>query len=224
MCTGTLNGSSDGEWIPANSLSWSDGAAYAAWAGLRPFTELEYEKAARGPSNVDQGIPNEFSWGSSEITQVRRMRNGGQNLEESIDRGNGLCNFGGIIKGPIREAGCIPSSTTERLQKGASYWGIMSLSGNVDKPVVTIGNKKGREFKGSHGTGVLSTDGNATNKDWPGYVIDAGEVFVADGSGFRGGDWNGTPPYSISERWGAAFGTEAKGDVTYGARFARTAP
>jgi len=30
-------------------LSWADGAAFAAWAALRPMTELEYEKATRGP-------------------------------------------------------------------------------------------------------------------------------------------------------------------------------
>jgi hypothetical protein len=30
-------------------VSWADGAAFAAWAGLRPMTELEYEKACRGP-------------------------------------------------------------------------------------------------------------------------------------------------------------------------------
>jgi hypothetical protein len=30
-------------------LSWADGAAFAAWAGLRPMTELEYEKTSRGP-------------------------------------------------------------------------------------------------------------------------------------------------------------------------------
>jgi hypothetical protein len=34
-----------------NGLSWSDGAAFAAWAGLRPMTELEYEKAIRGPQD-----------------------------------------------------------------------------------------------------------------------------------------------------------------------------
>ena len=28
-------------------LSWADGMAFAAWAGLRPMTELEYEKAGR---------------------------------------------------------------------------------------------------------------------------------------------------------------------------------
>jgi len=30
-------------------LSWADGAEFGAWAGLRPITELEYEKASRGP-------------------------------------------------------------------------------------------------------------------------------------------------------------------------------
>jgi len=33
----------------AHGLSWADGAAFAAWAGLRPITELEVEKAVRGP-------------------------------------------------------------------------------------------------------------------------------------------------------------------------------
>ncbi len=35
----------------ALALSWADGAAFAAWAGLRPMTELELEKAVRGPRN-----------------------------------------------------------------------------------------------------------------------------------------------------------------------------
>jgi formylglycine-generating enzyme required for sulfatase activity len=30
-------------------LSWADGAGFAAWAALRPMTELEYEKVTRGP-------------------------------------------------------------------------------------------------------------------------------------------------------------------------------
>jgi len=33
----------------ARGLSWADCAAWAAWAGLRPVTELEWEKAIRGP-------------------------------------------------------------------------------------------------------------------------------------------------------------------------------
>ena len=45
------DGGSDGTYRAAAPdarcpwLSWADGAAFAAWAGLRPMTELEYEKA-----------------------------------------------------------------------------------------------------------------------------------------------------------------------------------
>jgi hypothetical protein len=34
-------------------LSWADGAAFAAWAGLRPMTELEYEKAVKSGSDIE---------------------------------------------------------------------------------------------------------------------------------------------------------------------------
>jgi hypothetical protein len=40
----------------AQGLSWADGAAFAAWAGLRPMTELELEKALRGPR---EPVPDE---------------------------------------------------------------------------------------------------------------------------------------------------------------------
>ena len=35
---------------PASFITWADGIAWAAWAGLRPMTELEFEKIARGPN------------------------------------------------------------------------------------------------------------------------------------------------------------------------------
>ncbi|MDI9573694.1 MAG: SUMF1/EgtB/PvdO family nonheme iron enzyme, partial [Bacteroidota bacterium] len=35
-------------YVACNFLSWMDGAAYSDWAGLRPMTELEFEKACRG--------------------------------------------------------------------------------------------------------------------------------------------------------------------------------
>jgi formylglycine-generating enzyme required for sulfatase activity len=40
---------------PANQMSWDDGTTFADWAGLRPMTELEFTKAARGP--VDGWVP-----------------------------------------------------------------------------------------------------------------------------------------------------------------------
>ncbi len=51
-------------------LNWEGGATFAAWAGLRPFTELEFEKYMRGPR---QPVPDEAHhsyWG----LQTRRIR------------------------------------------------------------------------------------------------------------------------------------------------------
>ena len=48
-----------------HGLSWADGAAWAAWAGLRPMTELELGKAVRGPR---EPVPDETGpsyWGLS---------------------------------------------------------------------------------------------------------------------------------------------------------------
>jgi len=45
-----------------NFLSWADGIAYTDWAGLRPFTETEFEKACRGQL---MPVLNEFAWGTA---------------------------------------------------------------------------------------------------------------------------------------------------------------
>jgi len=56
-------------------LSWADGAAYAAWAGLRPMTELEYEKAIRGPQDPDPRYDASPSyWGVADVNQGEMER------------------------------------------------------------------------------------------------------------------------------------------------------
>ncbi|MBM4037001.1 MAG: hypothetical protein FJ290_00685 [Planctomycetes bacterium] len=47
----------------ARGLSWADGAAWAAWAGLRPMTELEWEKAIRGPREPKPDEVGPSYWG-----------------------------------------------------------------------------------------------------------------------------------------------------------------
>jgi formylglycine-generating enzyme required for sulfatase activity len=220
---GTVNGSNDGEWIAMNYLSWMDGAAYAAWAGLRPYTELEFEKASRGPSSVDTGVNGEYAWGSATILQATSINNSGQNSEVAGQTGSGLCVYGsaGSVQGPMR-CGMAAANSTTRAQAGASYWGILDLSGNVWKRPVTVGNSTGRTFTGTNGTGLLASDGNATNSDWPGYS--AGEVSGATGCCFRGGAWiSGFTLERVSDRDNAAYVDTNRGS-SYGARFARTSP
>jgi formylglycine-generating enzyme required for sulfatase activity len=218
---GTVNGSNDGEWIAMNYLSWMDGAAYAAWAGLRPYTELEFEKAARGPSSVDTGVNGEYAWGTATYTAATGTNGGGTNVETPSNAGANVALGNSGTGGPMR-VGSFAASSTTRVQAGASYWGIMDLSGNVWKRPVTVGNTTGRAFTGTNGTGLLASDGNATNSDWPGYS--AGEVSGATGCGFRGGTWIlGSTYERVSDRFNAALVNTSRGN-TYGARFARTSP
>ncbi|MEO1653928.1 MAG: SUMF1/EgtB/PvdO family nonheme iron enzyme, partial [Bacteroidota bacterium] len=55
---------------PCNFISWSDGLAYSDWAGLRPMTELEFEKACRGSQAA---IYREYVWGVNEINNKENM-------------------------------------------------------------------------------------------------------------------------------------------------------
>jgi formylglycine-generating enzyme required for sulfatase activity len=172
-------------YVANNYMSWMDGAAYMDWSGLRPMTELEYEKAARGPLTPEA---NEYAWGWTNITRATGLSNAGQSNELPTPFGANA-NFsssGNPINGPVR-VGSFAHGSTTRVQSGAGYWGIMELSGNLWERTVTVGNDSGRAFSGLHGDGLISTDGNANTANWPGLVD--GEVIDGTGSGIRGGNW-----------------------------------
>ncbi|MEG1763170.1 MAG: SUMF1/EgtB/PvdO family nonheme iron enzyme, partial [Bacteroidales bacterium] len=52
--------------VAMNYLNWTDIAAYLCWAGLRPLTELEYEKACRGATKA---LLKEFAWGTKSMVK-----------------------------------------------------------------------------------------------------------------------------------------------------------
>jgi formylglycine-generating enzyme required for sulfatase activity len=175
---GVLNESNDGQNIACNYLSWADGCAYADWCGLRPMTELEFEKACRG---TKAAVANEYAWGSTTITQATGIINSGTaNETPSNSAANCVYNFNENVEGPMR-AGCMTSGT--RQSTGATYYGIMEMSGNLWERAVTVGNSTGRSFTGTNGNGTIDASGNANVTNWPGTD--------AVGSGFRGGNWIG---------------------------------
>jgi formylglycine-generating enzyme required for sulfatase activity len=173
-----------------NYLSWADGAAFSDWAGLRPMTELEYEKAARG--SVTAPVADEFVWGSTSATAASSISGLETAGSETVSGGNAAYNHTALSggdggQGPLR-AGIFATQSSTRQVAGAGYYGAMELSGNLAERVVSVGNSLGRAFVGSQGDGVLSAAGNANNSDWPGYA--GGEILGADGSGIRGGSWS----------------------------------
>lgn len=196
---------------PVSYISWPDLLAYADWAGLRPITEMEFEKAARGKDVAP--VANEYAWGTAAYDTAQSGEIYPSNMDEDgteqIFDGNANINrnslgwssgdgrSGGIAEGqpgPLR-VGIFAESSTGRVTSGAGYYGNMELSGNLSEMVVTVGNAQGRQFLGSHGDGILTTvsgyEGNATNLDWPG--INAGDpargITGTTGSGYRGGDF-----------------------------------
>ncbi len=120
----------------------------------------------------------------------------------------------GSIGGPVR-VGIFAANglNSGRVSAGASYWGIMELSGNLWERPVTIGNATGRAFTGKNGDGLLASNGNANVATWPGTD--------AVGAGWRGGSWNENYYHQeVSYRYYAAA-TDASRDASSGCRAVR---
>jgi len=218
---GNFNESDDGQWRAANYLSWIDVCAYADWAGLRPFTELEFEKACRGGGVT--AVAGEYAWGNTTIDYFSDLSNDGTATETiGPTRANANCNYSTATPDGSVRCGMFATGSSSRQDAGASYYGAMELSGNLWERPVTIGTATGRAFAGTHGNGSLTTNGNANNSDWPGYVTS--EITGATGSGFRGGYWSNASRYArVSDRSSAAH-VRTKRYSIYGGRCARTSP
>ena len=198
---GTGGESDDGQNIVSNYLNWADGAAYADWAAMRPMTELEFEKACRGTASE---VANEYVWGSTSITRATGISNGGAGSETASNSGAN-CAYGnhGSVQGSMR-VGCFATASSGRAGAGATYYGIMDMSGGVYERCVTIGNADGKSFTGSHGNGVLNSTGDADASNWPGTS--------ASGTGFRGGTWfNGATFERVSDRSDASNTQSGRG-------------
>ena len=218
------NYSTSNPFVACNFLSWADLAAYLDWSGLRPMTELEYEKSCRGTA---ASVPFEYAWGTSGITgDAYALSKGGSNDENiaisySTSLGNAATEntipYNGPICGPVR-VGIFASNglNTGRISSGATYYGIMEMSGNLWERTITVGNPIGRAFTGSHGNGMLSFTGDADALLWPGTD--------ATGTGFRGGYWGLGDTYcQVSDRSLVACTRTDRG-ASFGGRGVRSAP
>lgn len=230
------DGKNSDDIVTRNALSWPDGGsatttlpnvpinflpnnfvfAYLDWAGLRPMTELEYEKAGRGPLDP---VGDEYAWGTTNIHQATyTLANEGTPQESISDPGSGTGNAaytGTTAGGPLR-CGIFAASAllNNREETGGSYYGIMELSGNVYERAITIGNPEGRAFTGTHGDGTLTGAGVANPASWP-----TGNA----GIGYRGGSYpNGASFIRLSDRNDAA-NTFAGRNGRIGFRGVRTA-
>lgn len=166
------NEAGDGGNIACNYLSGYDLLAYLDWAALRPLTEFEFEKMARGPHAGGYGYTQQKAWGTATITEVTGITNPGQADETSTNSGEGICvyNNNASVNGPLRCGFAATPTTLDRYSCGASYYGIYELSGNVAEPCMGIGRGAtyADNFEGNSGDGIIHpSTGNATQADWP---------------------------------------------------------
>ena len=182
-----VNEADDGADLSMGQLNWADVTAYLDWAALRPLTELELEKAGKGSAMPD---PNGYAWGSS--PPVSLYTSDGQLYDRDRRKAgmevfpNALFGNHPMVQGPF----LLPFVDPDRPylgRMGSSIYGIQSLSGGMWERAVSVSHDEGRKYRGTHGDGVLSSDGYANERDWPGYLL--GFDRSADGSCFRGGSW-----------------------------------
>jgi formylglycine-generating enzyme required for sulfatase activity len=225
---GVYGESDDGQAVSCNWNSWADCAAYLDWAGLRPMTELEFEKACRGDQTP---VANEYAWGDTSIARSPYTWLNRGTISEGVDA-NYTTASGNVIYGytdfPIgwvfidigpSRVGIFAANpaNTGRMTSGATYYGIMELTGNNVERVIGLGNPTGRSFAGSHGNGELTTGGDADLSDWPGTT--------AVGVGRRGGRWSSNVSYDgkrVSDRSGINLPSQNARDYFFGIRGVRT--
>jgi hypothetical protein len=244
FCDFNVNGqveTCDGQTLVCDFLNWPDLCAYADWAGLRPMTELEYEKATRGPNTPVYG---EYAWGNTNISMAGTSQsnyacpNSNIVLNPNENTGRAMTyEISGAITG-LRRCGEFASSSVNhtRQESGAGYYGVMEMSGSMSEPAVTLGNVAGRSYQAINGNGELNAGGYADVDYWPGingnneswtpngpYLGTVGVTQDA-GTGFRGGHMaNYASSLILSYRYFASMGFPLTRADFHGARFVRNA-
>ena len=180
--------------------------AFLDWAALRPMTEFEYEKACRGTNTP---FRNEFAWGTTDLSNNYTIINRGTNSESSTTTPLGLANIG---RGELYRAGIEATSSSDRIHAGASYYGILNLTGSVYETCVG-GFQKGNyaNFTNINGNGNISNTGVATVAGW--YNGSSGYIY-------RGGSANRYEAYQVSAR--NTFGWGDDYNVAQGGRGVRS--
>jgi formylglycine-generating enzyme required for sulfatase activity len=232
--TGSGGYSTTNPYVACNFIAYPDLAAYLDWAGLRLMTELEYEKACRGPLPP---VPGEFAWGTAQINNQQYTISDISTAYEAVDSNYSNLGNANVFSthplianneySPLR-VGIFAANpgNTGRVTAGATYYGIMEMTGNVFEDIITVGDPISRSFDGLPGDGQLDDNGFANQPTWPPY-----NLFTPAGNligGSRGGSIvdNNLHYCTVSDRSRiSAFDAQVGlGNIDSGGRGARTAP
>ncbi len=185
-------------------LGFGRTAALADWSGLRPITELEFEKACRGYNTP--AVPNEYPWGNTVINNLFSVTNGGGPNEAVNNPANANANYAlstGMLV-PTRVGIFARSTGSDRTLSGSTYYGVMNMGDNLREVVVSVANEQALLFDAAvHGDGYLDASGNTDITTWSDNMA----------YGLRGTDFDGTATAArTSDRISAAYFTTQPND------------
>lgn len=150
---------------------WFQGYGYLDWAALRPMTEMEFEKACRGPCKpIDQDRP----WGTAGQIYAASVTSNETPFESPVTTNAN-------VSGTMCRAGSFARANSDQFQAGAGYYGVLDLAGNIlercaaSGPGARTGAADSRilNYSGLHGDGEVSAAGTNNVPFWPDHNADA---------------------------------------------------
>lgn len=218
--TGTLTGTHPNltpsyPYWPIGGAGFKTNAALADWSALRPFSELEFEKASRGYNTPP--VANEYVWGNTTIIYLTSVTDQGLEGEEVATPVNANASMTNYLS--TSRVGMFARPTgSNRTLSGATYYGVLNMGDNVKEIVINSGSVTGKAVSAAiHGDGYLAANGYTDITSWQ-----TNTTF-----GLRGGATNTSATYGrTSDRLNISFFTSYVSDTrdaTTGMRLARTA-
>ncbi len=178
----TYNENGDGQNQAFGIATVRRALSYLDWSGLRPMSELEFEKFTRGSDPLGNPRPrlrHEYAWGTDSVVGIRLgdANNIGQDNERyngSAALGRAVCMANSVSStspvNPMR-VGQLSGPSTGRVASGASYYGFMDMSGNVAELCYSVFYSAQSLNRNDYGDGNLSNNaadaGEHNVGNWP---------------------------------------------------------
>lgn len=144
------------------SMQWYQWLAYMDWAALRPMTEFEFEKACRG-TNVP--VIGEYAWGSTWFSNV------GSGSRVNPRTPQEVMNFAPLGANNIQigisyRAGIFATATSDRDHSGATYYGILDMTGGMFERAIGGWNYDYSAFTSANGDGNITDTARHNQVGW----------------------------------------------------------
>ena len=193
----SFNQSDDGLALPVG-LGTRQFLSFLDWAALRPMTEFEFEKACRG---TQYPVIGEYAWGTTDHTNFSNYSISNRFTSTEVLSGAGL-GMGNVSTNINYRVGIAATATSNRVKAGATYYGILDMTGGMGERVVGWNGTDYSTFSSAnHGNGILNSAGSSDVTGW-----------IENTIGSRGFSWHNTwNGFSISNRNWNHYGRPSEG-------------